>query len=151
MGLDMYLYEKEYVSKYRDEDKWIALSEASGRDYDVEDYNSGVRYVTHEVGYWRKANAIHRWFVNNVQNGMDDCNEYHVSRDSLKELRSLCEEVIDNPSLAMELLPPSYGFFFGSQDIDSWYLDDLESTVDIIDKALDNAGRYPDFIYRASW
>ena len=29
---------------------------------------------THEeVGYWRKANAIHGWFVRNVQNGKDDC------------------------------------------------------------------------------
>lgn len=46
-----------------------------------------------EVGYWRKANAIHKWFVDNVQNGEDNCNIYEVSRDQLEELLKICKRV----------------------------------------------------------
>lgn len=56
-----------------------------------------------EVGYWRKANQIHAWFVDNVQNKIDDCGYYEVSKESLKELYDACQrilisvqEVIDN-------------------------------------------------------
>ena len=28
--------------------------------------------------YWRKANAIHGWFVKNAQQGIDDCRTYSV-------------------------------------------------------------------------
>jgi hypothetical protein len=33
---------------------------------------------------------------------------------------------IDNPKVAKALLPTQEGFFFGSQDYDQWYLEDLE-------------------------
>lgn len=49
-----------------------------------------------EVAYWRKANAIHRWFVENVQNGKDDCGEYPVTRENLRSLVDLCQQVIDS-------------------------------------------------------
>ena len=38
-----------------------------------------------EVGYWRKANQIHKWFVDNVQDGVDDCGEYKVTKEQLIE------------------------------------------------------------------
>ena len=48
-----------------------------------------------EICYWRKANAIHKWFVDNVQGGIDDCN-YHdeVTEDKLKELLHICDEIV---------------------------------------------------------
>lgn len=49
-----------------------------------------------EVGYWRKANAIHNWFVNNIQNGKDDCGRYEVSKEKLKSLLKICEKVLEN-------------------------------------------------------
>ncbi|RLB83158.1 MAG: hypothetical protein DRH15_05655, partial [Deltaproteobacteria bacterium] len=55
--------------------------------------------VVIEVGYWRKANAIHRWFVENVQDGNDDCERYYVPREKLKELKDLCQEVIKKSKL----------------------------------------------------
>lgn len=45
-----------------------------------------------EVMYWRKANAIHKFFVDNVQNGEDDCGYYKVSLDVIKQLYNLCLE-----------------------------------------------------------
>lgn len=50
--------------------------------------------IVEEVAKWRKANAIHKWFVDNVQDGEDDCKEYHVSHDQLTELRDLCAKVL---------------------------------------------------------
>ena len=47
-----------------------------------------------EVGYWRKANAIHRWFVENVQNGEDDCGEYRVSHEQMQELLDRVNKVL---------------------------------------------------------
>lgn len=46
-----------------------------------------------EVGYWRKANAIHKWFVDNVQDGIDDCAYYEVSKEQLEELLDICKTI----------------------------------------------------------
>lgn len=47
-----------------------------------------------EVGYWRKANHIHAWFVNKVQGGTDDCSYYFVTEDQFLELKETCEKVV---------------------------------------------------------
>lgn len=47
-----------------------------------------------QVAYWRKANQIHNWFVENVQDGNDDCGYYEVSRQQLQELLSDCRDVL---------------------------------------------------------
>lgn len=113
--------------------------------------------VSANVGYWRKANAIHRWFVDNVQGGVDDCNDYPVEIEQLAELRERCIKVLDNPDLALDLLPPTSGFMFGSTDIDEWYLNSLDHTVRMI---TDVVGRLlaPDtdrtdvsIAYQSSW
>ena len=51
--------------------------------------------IFEDVGYWRKANAIHRWFVENVQGGEDDCDYYEVSKEQLEELLDICVQVRD--------------------------------------------------------
>jgi hypothetical protein len=55
-----------------------------------------ICYIVEEVAYWRKANHIHKWFVDNVQSGNDDCGKYYVSQDQLKDLVALCEQVINS-------------------------------------------------------
>lgn len=52
-----------------------------------------------EVGYWRKANAIHKWFVENVQDGEDDCDYYEVSKEQLEELLGICKTVKEKTQL----------------------------------------------------
>jgi hypothetical protein len=97
MGLDMYLKANKYIGGWEhtpeDERKlYSALREATGV---TPIYNSPVFAVTATVGYWRKANAIHRWFVENVQDGEDNCRDYYVSREQLMELRDLCQKALD--------------------------------------------------------
>lgn len=156
MGLDMYLNGKRYLSKYFNEGdeqkaKDIAelFPELKGREGRFGDA-SPVNEVKIEAGYWRKANAIHAWFVKHCQNGVDDCGNYYVEREKLKELRELCQRVIDFKHLANELLPTQSGFFFGGTDYDDYYYSDLKQTIEIIDAALELPESW-DFEYHSSW
>lgn len=65
-------------------------------DWDTEHKHPWMR-ITEEVGYWRKANHIHKWFVENIQDGEDDCN-YHreVTEDDLRALLDVCQRVLDS-------------------------------------------------------
>ena len=97
----------------------------------------------------RKANQIHRWFVENCQDGVDDCRDAYVSGETLKELLDVCKQVEADHSLAESLLPAASGFFFGGTDYDEWYYNDITNTIKIIEEALvDGAG---DFYYSSSW
>jgi len=117
MGLDMYLEARRFVSGYahseeKEQDTFRAIVEAinMGGMHDE-------RYATVSVNvmYWRKANAVHEWFVKNVQDGEDDCKSYYVSREKLRELADICRKVVEagTSEVAEELLPTSAGFFFG--------------------------------------
>jgi hypothetical protein len=154
MGLDMYLSAKKYMSRYFDEkdsQRINSINELFGVEGD-EDGDYGAQEVTFRVAYWRKANAIHQWFVDNVQNGTDDCGEYHVSREQLQELLKLCEQIIAEPKQAIELMPTRSGFFFGSTEYDEFYMGDIQFTVDRFKKILsDPAFEKSDFYYQSSW
>ena len=86
--------------------------------------------------YWRKSNQIHQWFVQNVQGGKDNCEEYSVSLDQLKLLSKTIEPALVSTAAATELLPTAEGFFFGSQEYDEYYFEDLKNTKEQIDKII---------------
>lgn len=152
MGLDMYLKGRRYISSYNDQDQPVRdgvrehFPELQGDAWT----DNPVQEVTAEVGYWRKANQIHKWFVDNVQGGEDECRPHSVSRENLIQLREICTTVLADPRQAAELLPTASGFFFGSTDYDQYYQQDLESTVAIIDRALALPESW-DFEYQSSW
>lgn len=129
MGLDMYLIKETYIGaefKHRQIDGTIFITKEGVRvpiDFNL------ISEITESVATWRKANAIHKWFVDNVQDGNDDCGKYHVTVDQLRQLVKVCKEVIKDPSKARELLPPQSGPYFGSINIDEWYFEDLKLTV----------------------
>lgn len=160
MGLDMYLHAKKYVNKVdwqktQELDEGYAIIEKFNDIVNAADMGhiaTDIYGVQVEVtcAYWRKANQIHKWFVDNVQNGEDDCGDYYVSHEKLKELRETCRQAYfaKDPSL----LPPQSGFFFGGTDIDQWYWRDIENTMKQIDRVL----ALPDlsdlsFYYNSSW
>lgn len=132
MGLDMYLTANMYVSENSDSELVKAVS-TTVPELAIE--GCSLSNVNVRIGYWRKANAIHQWFVDNVQGGDDDCRGYYVDREQLSELKALCNLVLAHPELAAETLPPSDGCFFGSQAIDDFYFDDLRKTVEVIERA----------------
>lgn len=154
MGLDMYLSAKRYMSKYfdpADTQKIEQINHVLGIE-GIEDGDYGAQEVTIRVGYWRKANAIHAWFVENCQDGVDECKETFVSREQLQALVEVCKQVLANKKKAAELLPSASGFFFGSTEYDEWYFQDVEYTVTRLEKILsDPALERCDFYYQSSW
>ena len=154
MGLDMYLSAKRYMSKYFDAadiDRIKQVNDIFGV-VGIEDEDYGAEEVKFRVAYWRKANAIHDWFVRNCQDGRDECQESWVSREQLQELIDLCKQVIADSSKADDLLPTRSGFFFGDTAYDEWYINGLEYTAERLEKILaDPAFAKVDFYYQSSW
>ena len=150
MGLDMYLKGNLYVSKYSDAVLHTKLSKLTSEL----GFTFPANEISFEAAYWRKANHIHKWFVDNVQEGVDNCGEYYVSRDTLEELVSVCEDVLADHSLADELLPTASGFFFGSTQYDEYYYMDIQNTIDMLKPLLDTKNERMQqltFHYRSSW
>lgn len=157
MGLDMYLYVEEYVSRkdykkdYKEDNKAFdeIISALELRDVVEPDSWTGLT-VQIPVGYWRKANAIHGWIVDTFADGEDNCQQIYIPRQGMEDLRKICADVLANPSKALEVLPPQAGFFFGSTNVDEWYLQDLKYTYDLLTRLLSNE-KIDSFIYQASW
>ena len=162
MGLDQYLEARKYISKFdysegfdnkKISGEYEGISKFAPTDFDKYADFGGIN-VSYPIGYWRKANAIHGWFVNECANGVDECQSIYVSREKLVELRELCKSAISQPAMAGDILPPTPGFFFGSYGIDEWYMEDLKQTVEIINHALSIIPEDDynwSFVYRASW
>lgn len=146
-----------------------------------------ISVIEEDVMYWRKANHIHAWFVDNVQSGKDDCGTYFVSKDKLVELLSACQKVIEasklvggtvwagtswtlgssapvehriagrvieDPTVAKQLLPTRAGFFFGGTEYDESYLDEVKRTQAWVFKMLSDlktATVRTDIRYSSSW
>ena len=153
MGLDMYLHKKHYVMNWdwmSDKEKHTISVKQGGKK--VNKINTErVAYIVELVMEWRKFNALHKWFVDNVQDGVDDCRESYVDIDDLKMLLETLTYVLENKDTATELLPPTNGFFFGTDVMDKWYWNDIESTIIQLKNILeeDNSGAH--FYYRSSW
>jgi hypothetical protein len=158
MGLDMYLRASEYISRYNYTPEYepvqTPLFAEIVKQFDVVDYldTDGAAGISIEfpMGYWRKVNAVHNWFVKNIAiDGIDNCQTMYVSREHLEALKDDCQAVLKNSTLAEELLPTGAGFFFGSTEYDEWYFGGLEQTVEIINRCLKSP--FHDFEYQASW
>jgi hypothetical protein len=152
MGLDMYLSARIYVGQYFDPHGLHSRLQAvtAGRWPIEPEYFE----LEASVGYWRKANQIHEWFVENVQGGEDECRPHYVSTEQLTELRDLCRSLLKDkdPERAKEELPPQSGFFFGGTKIDEHYWSDLEHTDEQLTKVLEwSDNNMVDFYYRSSW
>jgi len=183
MGLDMYLeasystraYERPTDQDYADmrEGKEVKVQ----RSMELEDAIAAIGFedapIDHAYNYfqyvfpiitWRKANAIHKFFVDEVQKGNDNCERHYVSREDLEELLNRIKLIlaIETPVAremkAEELLPTDIeGCFFGSKEYDDWYYQDLKRTKDILEKVFEyeenaEAGKcFDNFYYQSSW
>ena len=159
----MYLTKRQYVGgsyEHRRDKGTVKIAVFAGTENQelIEIPANEISHITLDAGYWRKANQIHNWFVQNVQNGVDEGQESYVRCEQLGQLKSVCEAILrakkahgsDSPqvlNLITETLPPKAGFFFGSTDIDEYYFADLERTVEIL-KDIDKS---KDYFYEASW
>ena len=177
MGLDMYvtIRHKGTQSKLDAYEAWEQkysyeefqnLTEKQKEEYWKSKPEHDAAMYGKELMYWRKANQIHNWFVQNCQNGVDDCERYVITVSDLMKLKELCEKILtmtekrkemrypsfsatervevdilyltpEGVEYASEHLPSRSGFFFGSTEYDNGYVWDLEETVEQINNTLD--------------
>ena len=154
MGLDMYLSKKTYVKNwdFQDDSKKHDITVKLGGVTRDDIKPERISNITEEVMYWRKANAIHNWFVQNCQDGIDECQESYVSKEQLEELADICEKVVETKDAS--LLETKGGFFFGSVDYDEYYFQECERTANTLRKLLAEEtpnGYGGDFYYQSSW
>ncbi len=178
MGLDMYLQKRIFIGNKWRKNKQLKIT-PDKNEFGIK--SARISVIEEELGYWRKANAIHNWFVENCNHGEDNNGQMQISREQLQELLETCRKVkiasklipakitngytfdgknriynyedgqiIEDSSLAKQLLPTIEGFFFGSTDYDQYYLQDIEDTIKILELALSEP-QEADFIYEASW
>jgi hypothetical protein len=149
VGRDMYLEAKRHVAPCDPQTEpmrraisaaigYVPPKDKPGRDSSLLE----VSGVTVRVGYWHKCNALHRWFVDNAQEGSDDGRPACVQGDGLRDLQRLCERVIHDPAGATEPFAVDDG---GGLD-----REDLEYTLDILRHAITLQEQGWDIAYRAS-
>ena len=181
MGLDMYLSKKTYVKQWshrQPEDQFEVSVKRGGNDY-PNIKPERVSYVIEELMYWRKANQIHGWFCNNTEELVADV-RYYVTKTDLEVLLETCKtvlsilekapkktkqvvagwkngeqymedvEVYDNDVL-QDILPPTQGFFFGSDTIDDYYKEDIVNTMNFLQEELSTSDDDAEYEYYASW
>ena len=183
MGLDMYLeasfstraYERPTDQDYADmrEGKEVEVKKST----EFEDAIAAIGFedapIDHAYNHftyvfpiitWRKANAIHKFFVDEAQDGNDNCQRHYVSRETLQELLDRITTILDiktpvaREMKAEELLPTDIeGCFFGTEEYDDWYYKDLEDTKKTLEKVFEyekngESGKcFDSFYYQSSW
>lgn len=196
MGLDMYLFRMrkqknknfnqvmELKEKMNDE-KLTSEEREEISPYifhiDMEVINYSYDDLLKEVYYWRKANAIHKWFVENVQDDEDDCGYYRVTENDLEKLIKDLQEVYislkDKETIDIEktyeynnekyivklykkedtevadcVLPTQEGFFFGDTSYNNYYFEMVEQTLNDL-RILKNSFDFDNnyLVYSSSW
>ncbi len=141
----MYLYARQFAfNGFKNQDLYNKLVQEAPFALDT-------ATLQVQVAYWRKANQIHKWFVDHVQDGKDDCNEYRVTRDQLQLLVDNCKLVLINKEEAKTLLPRQEGFFFGSYEYDEYYWYDIQDTIEQLERVLNEYPEEWEFQYQSSW
>jgi hypothetical protein len=180
MGLDMYLYKENYVRNwdhFKPEERYqITVKKNKKVCKDIKPER--ISYIVEQVGYWRKFNALHSWFIENLANGVDECQRIRVDTDDLKKLLEVLKKVktiMDKSNVVVkvledwngkpydhkvyecedevkELLSPQQGFFFGSYEIDEWYKQDIDQTVVLLEELInEDSNGLAEYYYQASW
>ena len=176
MGLDMYFegnfskrafYEDKITDSKEiliDPDFESALESIGFKNAPVEFTNWNYYSINIPIAYWRKVNCIHNWFVENVQGGNDNCDRHYVSDEKIKELVEGIDNIVSEPDPKTKLakaeanLPNTTGCFFGSQEYDKYYFEDLKYTKERMQACLDwqnkmaGTGKcFDSFYYQSSW
>ncbi len=167
MGLDMFLEREYYLFPWYKKDIneiTIITDEEALNNNAIKTFTIPLdkcRRIILLEHQWRKSNAIHKWFVDNVQDGKDDCRRYWLSIDKLKKLKETLDKVIalryDNLSKekleekCAELLPTQEGFFFGNTTYSEDYFGDIMDTLNTLDRILAEENPIGEFYYSSSW
>ncbi len=127
MGLDMYLSKRKYVKNWEHNPKEKHHTITIKRGGKTVSSKLAIKEIVYEAAYWRKANAIHKWFVDNCQGGEDDRRDAYVSAEQLQELVDLCKKVLATAKTAEGKVVNGQHY---DKETDQW-VDNLEDGITV--------------------
>lgn len=101
MGLDSAIYKTKHFYGFGEKLK-VSVKGKIDKDFPRKDNVELTNYsednlefltITTEVAYWRKANQIHKWFVDKLGGGKDECQRIPVRIEDLQELLKICKKI----------------------------------------------------------
>jgi len=122
-----------------------------------EEFGHSWDSIVEEVIYWRKANQIHNWFVENLHDGVDEpLFREEVTKENLQELYKLCVKALKHKTKPKihpsSILPTRPGCFFGSISYDNFYYHVINETKTKLEDVLKNFDFDTHFLfYECSW
>jgi len=145
MGLDMYLRGDKFISNWdtsQIDEHGMALEVKRPviDGFEVTSYNL-------DLGYWRKFAPLHHFIVKVFADGVDECQEIHLSADDLRRIAAALRDdnLPDNDDCG--------GFFFGNSEF--WDEDRAEGEkhAETFDKAAKwvESNSWNSVTYQASW
>lgn len=149
-------FEKE-LKAFKDKNKFIYDIPVEINDYITKENfekcmteNDYKIELSMRLGYWRKFNALHAWFVKNVQNGEDECKPHIVTKLQLEGLYEELKKI--NEHNVEEILPNQEGFFFGGTEYDEYYWKEIEYLKGFLLYVLTQVNdRERTLVYQSSW
>jgi hypothetical protein len=138
MGLDMYLYKRNYVQKWE--------HHTPENTFDVSVKRGGVTYpnikperivyVIEKVAQWRKFYPLNDWLFENCPN---DSQEFSIDREKIIEVIELLKQQVENPE--EEIIKGITS--------DEWFVEEAHRTIQLLEDILSEDDS-DDFIYYAS-
>lgn len=129
MGLDMFL-----TTNSKAMSKEVNKLESGASDYEAR--LVGYRAKSGIVAEWRKANQIHKWFVDHVQDGKDDCGTYEVEVEQLQELLETVNKVLGSTKLVKGQVRNGYSIDHNMNRVyhvsDGMVLEDTETAEELL-------------------
>lgn len=145
MGFDMYLNKKIDVdAEYGVLTGTISLKVG---DKPVNVRLDRLKFIVERQAQWYNAYSIHKWFVDNVQNGCDNDGYYEVCGCDLQKLVDNCKQILENKELAKTLLPAADSYGFACDVYDDRYFKQVEDTV----KQLNDLEEHAWYEYSSGW
>lgn len=167
MGLDMYLLSLPKIHGMDFEEIKLASAQLSKHEADQNEIYEKLKPhiknfrklgisgfgLFEEVAYWRKANQIHNWFVENLHNGVDaPLFTVEVTKVNLQELYNLCLNILTRRSRPKEALPTKPGCYFGSTAYDSYFYREIGETKMTVENLLKHFNFETHYlVYQCSW
>lgn len=167
MGLDMYLISLPKIEGMDFEEVLLANGRLSEHERNqTEIYEKLKPHIKHfqefdhswtslyqDIAYWRKANWIHNWFVENLHAGEDEpVFIVEVTKDQLEELHSLCVKVLMKEDHPSNILPTRPGCFFGNLYYNDFYFREIYETESLLAYLLENFNFETHYLmYQCSW
>lgn len=139
MGLDMFLYREQHITTTDNKITYKDYNTEEEQQVELQsDYEDGMYHATIKtcVADWRKANQIHKWFVDSIQEGKDDCGYYYVPFEHLQRLLDICKKIKKECPLVDGKVQNGYSFNENGEKVYDYEDGKVMTNVELAEKLL---------------